>query len=111
LTSATSSGFLDEYLDAAGIRDHAKTPLFCSAVGRTGLLTELAMHRIDAYQMVRRRTAEAGLKGKLGCHAFGATAITAYLKAGARTHPDHGRARKPAHAQALRPHRLRDHAR
>lgn len=28
------------------------------------------MHRVDAYQMVRRRTIEAGLKGKLGCHVF-----------------------------------------
>jgi hypothetical protein len=39
------------------------------------------MHRIDAYEMVRRRTAEAGLKGKLGCHVFRATGITAYLEA------------------------------
>jgi integrase/recombinase XerD len=40
------------------------------------------MHRIDAYQMVRRRTAETGLNGKFGCHVFRATGITAYLKAG-----------------------------
>jgi integrase len=71
--------FLDEYLDAAGIRDGGKTPLFRSALGRTGMLTDRAMHRVDAYQMVRRRTAEAGLKGKLGCHVFRATGITAYL--------------------------------
>jgi hypothetical protein len=32
------------------------------------------MHRVDAYEMVRRRTAEAGLNGKLGCHVFRATA-------------------------------------
>jgi hypothetical protein len=31
------------------------------------MLTERAMTRIDAYQMVRRRTVDAGLKGKLGC--------------------------------------------
>jgi site-specific recombinase XerD len=74
--------FLDEYLTAAGIGDRDKTPLFRSAAGRTGLLTELAMHRVDAYQMIRRRTAEAGLKGKLGCHVFRATGITAYLEAG-----------------------------
>jgi site-specific recombinase XerD len=58
--------FLDEYLAAA----------------RTGMLTDRPMHRVDAYQMVRRRTAEAGLKGKLGCHVFRATGITAYLEAG-----------------------------
>jgi len=74
--------FLDEYLDAAGIRDRGKTPLFRSALGRTGFLTDRPMHRIDAYQMVRRRTAEADLKGKLGCHVFRATGITAYLEAG-----------------------------
>jgi integrase len=37
---------------------------------------------IDAYQMIRRRTAEAGFKIKLGCHVFRATGITAYLEAG-----------------------------
>jgi len=74
--------FLDEYLAAAGIREDGKTPLFRSAAGRTGMLTDRPMHRVDAYQMVRRRTAEAGLKGKLGCHVFRATGITAYLEAG-----------------------------
>jgi integrase len=74
--------FLDEYLDAAGIGDRDKTPLFRSAAGRTGMLTDRPMHRVDAYEMVRRRTAEAGLEGKLGCHVFRATGITAYLYAG-----------------------------
>jgi site-specific recombinase XerD len=74
--------FLDEYLDAAGIRGSGKTPLFRSTSGRTGILTDRPMHRVDAYQMVRRRTAEAGLNGKLGCHVFRATGITAYLEAG-----------------------------
>jgi site-specific recombinase XerD len=74
--------FLDEYLDAAGIRAAGKTPLFRSTLGRTGVLTDRPMHRVDAYQMVRRRTAAAGLNGKLGCHVFRATGITAYLEAG-----------------------------
>ena len=47
-----------------------------------GRLTENAMHRVDAYQMIRRRTAEAGFKIKLGCHVFRATGITAYLEKG-----------------------------
>jgi hypothetical protein len=38
------------------------------------------MHRVDADEMVRRRTAEAGFKIKLGCHVFRATGITAYLE-------------------------------
>ena len=37
---------------------------------------------MPAYEMMRRRTAEAGLKGKLGCHVFHATGITGYLEAG-----------------------------
>jgi site-specific recombinase XerD len=74
--------FLDEYLLAAGIREDGKTPLFRSTIGRTGILTERAMHRVDAYQMVRRRTAEADFKGKLGCHVFRATGITNYLERG-----------------------------
>jgi integrase len=49
---------------------------------QTGVLTGKPMNRVDAYRMVRRRTAEAGLKGKLGCHVFRATGITAYLEAG-----------------------------
>jgi site-specific recombinase XerD len=74
--------FLDEYLKAAGIRDDGKRPLFRSAAGKTGVLTERPMHRVDAYQMIRRRAADAGFKNKLGCHVFRATGITAYLEAG-----------------------------
>jgi hypothetical protein len=57
--------FLDEYLDASGIRNGGKAPLFRSAWGRPVMLTDRPMHRIDAYQLVRRRTAEVGLNGKL----------------------------------------------
>jgi integrase/recombinase XerD len=74
--------FIDEYVAAAGIRDDGKSPLFRSALGRTGRLGDAAMHRIDAYRMIRRRTAEAGFQVKLGCHVFRATGITAYLEAG-----------------------------
>jgi integrase/recombinase XerD len=74
--------FIDEYLAAAGIRDDGKAPLFRSAVGRTGVLSDTPTNRVDAYRMIRRRTAEAGFKIKLGCHVFRATGITAYLEAG-----------------------------
>jgi site-specific recombinase XerD len=75
-------GFIDEYLAAAGIREDGKSRLFRSAIGKTGVLTEKPMSRVDAYRMARRRTAEAGFKIKLGCHVFRATGITAYLEAG-----------------------------
>ncbi len=74
--------FIDDYIAAAGMRDDGKSPLFRSALGRTGRLGAAAMHRIDAYRMIRRRTAEAGFRVKLGCHVFRATGITAYLEAG-----------------------------
>jgi integrase len=67
---------------AAGIRDAGKTPLFRSAAGKTGRLTDRPMSRVHVYEMVRRRTAAAGFKVKLGCHTFQATGITAYLEAG-----------------------------
>jgi hypothetical protein len=60
--------FLDEYIKAAGIGDEAKSPLFRSAFGRTGLLNGEAMHRIDAYRMIQRLASELGMKVKIGCH-------------------------------------------
>jgi integrase/recombinase XerD len=74
--------FIDEYLAAAGIREDGKPPLFRSAIGKTDVLTDKPMNRVDAYRMVHRRTAEAGFKIKLACHVFRATSITAYLEAG-----------------------------
>jgi site-specific recombinase XerD len=74
--------FLDEYIRAAGIAGDEKSPLFRSAVRRTGTLAASAMHRVDAWRMVQRRAAELGLKVKIGCHTFRATGITAYLEAG-----------------------------
>jgi hypothetical protein len=46
------------------------------------VLTDKPMHRIDAYRMIRRRTAEAGVMARLGCHVFRATGMIAYLEAG-----------------------------
>jgi integrase len=74
--------YLDEYIDAAGIRGQGRTPLFRSTIGKTGILTGLPMHRIDVYRMIRRRAADTGLQVKIGCHTFRATGITAYLEAG-----------------------------
>jgi site-specific recombinase XerD len=74
--------YLDAYIDAAGLRSQGKTPLFRSAVWHSGALTAEAMHRVDAYRVVRRRTAAAGFTQKLGCRTFRATGITAYLDGG-----------------------------
>ena len=74
--------YLDGYIDAAKIRDAARAPLFRSAAGRTGTLTEKPMNRVDAWRMVQRRAADAGTRVRIGCHTFRATGITAYLEAG-----------------------------
>ena len=74
--------YLDAYLQAAGILEAKKTPLFRSARGRTGKLTESPMHRIDVYRMIRRRARDAGLNSGICCHTFRATGITAYLENG-----------------------------
>ncbi|HEY5869131.1 MAG TPA: tyrosine-type recombinase/integrase [Candidatus Tectomicrobia bacterium] len=78
----TLEAYMDAYLDAAGLRNSARTSLFRSAVGRTGTLTDKAMHRIDAYRMIQRRAAAMGLKTRINCHTFRATGITAYMDAG-----------------------------
>jgi len=74
--------YLDEYIRSAGIAGEPKSPLFRSARGRTGELTNDAMHRVDAWRMIQRRAGDLGLKVKIGCHTFRATGITAYLEAG-----------------------------
>ena len=38
--------------------------------------------RANAYAMIRRRAAGAGIETKLGSHSFRATGVTAYLKNG-----------------------------
>jgi integrase len=78
----TLEAYLDAYLDAAQIRDQGKSPLFRSAVWHSGMLTDNPMHRVDAYRMIQRRATAMGLKVRINCHTFRATAITVYLEAG-----------------------------
>ena len=75
-------GYLDEYLQAAGISGNPQGPLFPAAKGRTRTLTTHAMTRTDAWLMVQRRAKDAGITGGIGCHTFRATGITTYLKNG-----------------------------
>ena len=74
--------YLDAYIEAAGIRDDKKGPLFRSANRRTGVLTGNRMNRVDVWRMVQRRALAAGLIVHVGNHSFRATGITAYLNAG-----------------------------
>jgi site-specific recombinase XerD len=74
--------YLDAYIEATKMEEAKKTPLFRSARGRTGELTETAMNRIDAFRMIQRRARAAGLSADTCCHTFRATGITAYLDNG-----------------------------
>jgi len=68
----------------AGIASEEKEPLFRTALGRTGELSERPMTQSDAWRMIRRRAAAAGISTKIGNHSFRATGITEYLKNGGK---------------------------
>ena len=74
--------YLAAYLDGAGLRDDPKGPLFRTIGRGTGRLTRTPLPQANAYAMIRRRAAAAGIATKIGNHTFRATGITAYLKNG-----------------------------
>lgn len=75
--------YLHAYIDGCGLAAHPKSPLFRTiGMHSGGRLTESALPPDNAYQMVRRRAAAAGIVTKIGNHTFRATGITAYLRNG-----------------------------
>jgi site-specific recombinase XerD len=74
--------YLDAYLKAAGLADDAKSPLFRSAKGKSGVLTDRPLRRNNALDMVKRRAVAAGLPPRVCNHTFRATGITSYLENG-----------------------------
>lgn len=76
--------YLAEYIAAADSLDQPKTPLFRSARGRSGRLTENPLRQADVYAMIRRRRLAAGIGTQIGCHSFRATGITTYMQNGGR---------------------------
>src|SRR5213080_4193637 len=67
-----AEAYLDQYLDAAGIRALKKSPLFRS-VDRSRKLTENPLSRTDVLLMIKRRALAAGLPSSISCHTFRAT--------------------------------------
>ncbi len=65
------------YIQAAGISDG---PLFRTAVGKTGMLTENPMTAIDICRMMKRRLKAAGLPTDFSPHSFRVTTITDLLE-------------------------------
>lgn len=76
-----AEAYLDAYLQAAGIADEPKSPLFRS-VDKRRKITLNPMARTDVLRMIKRRSLEAGLPSSTCCHTFRATGITAYLENG-----------------------------
>ena len=60
--------------------DDQDGPLSRTAAGKSGKFTRNAMWQQDAYRMIQRRAAAAGIRTRIGCHTFRATGITSYLK-------------------------------
>ena len=93
--------YLDAYIKAAGIGDQGKSPLFCSAAGRT-----VANRQNDE---PRRRLAHDSAPRRRSGTRVGSAATpssdrdhrVSRSRRDARERASHGRARKPAHDEAL----------
>ena len=76
-----AEAYLTTYIEGTGLAADPKGPLF-RTVSREGKLTGNPLHRVNAYELVRRRAAAAGIKTKIGNHSFRATGITVFRKLG-----------------------------
>jgi site-specific recombinase XerD len=74
--------YLDAYVEAAGIGEEKKLPLFRSIPGKNGSLTLLPLSTVDVLRMIKKRALAAGLPSEVCCHTFRATGITNYLENG-----------------------------
>jgi site-specific recombinase XerD len=73
--------WLDEYVKVSAAGD-PEWKLFRAFDRRTQALSEKPLAHANAYEMVRRRAAKAGIKTKVCNHTFRATGITSYLSNG-----------------------------
>lgn len=74
--------WLHAYVEATGIGDDRRGPLFRTAAGRTGGLTRRPLLARNALDLVRRRARAARIATAVSNHTFRATGITAYLENG-----------------------------
>uniref|UniRef100_UPI0038BD3DEF tyrosine-type recombinase/integrase n=1 Tax=Paraburkholderia sp. RL17-383-BIF-A TaxID=3031631 RepID=UPI0038BD3DEF len=78
----TLEAYLNAYFEGTGIANEPKGPLFRTIARGTGQLSATPLPQANAYAMVRRRAAAAGIDTAIGNHTFRATGITTYLKNG-----------------------------
>ena len=75
--------YLTAYINGAGLAEDPKWPLFYTiGRGKGRSLTRTALQQAEAYLMIARRAAAAGIATMIGNHSFRATGITVYLKNG-----------------------------
>jgi integrase len=72
--------YLDTYIEAAGIEEDRKGPLFRSVNRRTDRLTEKAIDRASVFLRIKKRAKRAGLPEAISPHSIRGTGITAYLE-------------------------------
>ena len=64
-----AEAFLHAYIDGTGIAADANGPLF-RTVGRDGKLTGNALHRVNAFELVRKRAVAAGIRTRISNHSI-----------------------------------------
>lgn len=74
--------YLHAYIEAAGIAEDGKQPLWRTARGRSQRLTVNTLQPREALFMIKRRAAAVGLPTTICNHTMRATGITAYLENG-----------------------------
>jgi integrase/recombinase XerC len=74
--------YLHAYIEGCGLAGDPKGALFRTIGRGRRELTTTPLPQANAYAMIRRRAAGAGIETKIGNHTFRATGITAYLKNG-----------------------------
>jgi integrase/recombinase XerD len=105
--------FLDDYLDAAGIRGGGKTPLFPLGSGPNRDIDRAAdasHRRLSDGPPAHRRSRLEG-QARLPRVSGDRHHCLSRSRRHAQKRPGDGRARKPAHDQAVRSHRRPDHPR
>src|SRR5260370_15045127 len=77
--------YLTGYLDGASLRGDPKGPLFRTIGRGTGQLTRTVLPQANAYAMIGRRAAAAGIATKLGNHSFRRRGLRPISKTAARS--------------------------
>ena len=117
----TAQAYVGAYLEAAGIGEDRRGPLFRSCEpGRRDALQDRAMSRLSALKMIKRRARQAGLPTEICAHSFRGTGITEYLRnggdlesrgtdRGARVDPHHAALQSPERRDLARRDRAHPH--